>query len=169
MRSHRSCRSAALVVASLALLLGACSDDGPARDDEGSIAEEGNLNAFSLRVGDCFNDPDGLEVGTQSTVLELPAVPCSQPHDNEVFALIDLEGGDDDYPGTEPVRSIGADRCLGEFEAYVGIAYEDSVLEFDPYLYPTAETWSAGDREIVCAVYNLDLAPLTGSVKGSAA
>jgi hypothetical protein len=66
-------------------------------------------------------------------------------------------------------RTIGADRCLEEFEAYVGIPYEDSVLEFDAYLYPTAETWGAGDREIVCAAYNLDLTPLTGSVKGSAA
>lgn len=149
------------------LALGACSDDGPERDSDGAIAEEGDVNAFSLEVGDCFDDPDGVDLGTQTTVFELPAVPCSQPHDNEVFALIALEGDDDEYPGTEEVQTLGFERCYDEFEAYVGAPYEESALEFDPYLFPTAQTWAAGDREIVCAVYNPDLSPLTGSTRDS--
>ena len=157
----------ALAAACLVLAAGACSDDGgPERDDDGAIVEGDDLGAFDMEVGDCFNDPEGMELGTQSTVLQLPAVPCGDPHDNEVFALIDLEDGD--YPGVEDVSEEGFMRCMDEFEGYVGAAYDETDLIFDPYLYPTEQTWEAGDREVVCALYNADLSKLTGSMAESA-
>lgn len=156
---------AALAFGLLFTAVAGCSDDddGPDRDEEGSISEEGDLSAFSMEVGDCFDDPDSLTMGTNSTVFELPAVPCNQPHDNEVFALIDLEGDDDDYPGQDAVLTEGQERCEAAFEDYVGVSFDESALSMDPYLFPTEQTWSAGDREIVCALYAADLSKLSGS------
>lgn len=152
-----------------AVLLGAgCSDGDVSRDDSGAIEEEGDVNAFDVEVGDCFDDPEGFEEGQLDEIFDLPAVPCSQPHDNEAFALVELEGDDDEFPGQQTVGEQGLDLCLEEFEPYVGIDYDSSSLAFDAYLTPTEESWKLGDREVVCALYDGELAPLTGSMKGSA-
>jgi hypothetical protein len=156
-------------LAGLAVItLVACSDDEPSRNDEGAIEEEGDVSAFDLEVGDCFEDPAGIGSETGATVVDLGVVPCDQPHDNEVFGLVELEGGDDEFPGDATVSEQGRAGCLAKFEPYVGLDYETSTLDFDALLTPTEETWNAGDREVVCGVYNVDLSPLTGSVKGSA-
>ncbi len=149
-------------------LSAACSSDGPSRGEDGAIEGEGSISAFDFEVGDCFDDPEDLELGTLSTAVDLAALPCDEPHDNEAFALIDLEGADDEFPGVDTISEEGRELCLAEFEPHVGIDHDTSALEFDAYLTPTEETWEAGDREVVCAVYNGDLSPLTGSVKGIA-
>jgi hypothetical protein len=38
--------------------------------------------------------------------------------------------------------------CAAEFESFVGLPYEESVL-YLTYLTPTREGWSEGDREVV--------------------
>lgn len=50
--------------------------------DESSqeVTEGGTADVFSLRVGDCFDDEDT----TSEEVSQVPAVPCSDPHDNEI-------------------------------------------------------------------------------------
>ena len=162
----------ALARAGLGLVLfmvAACSDDDSAsRDESGAIEEEGNVGAFDIEVGDCFDDPEDLDLGTQQTVVDLAAVPCDEPHDNEAYFKFELAGEDDAFPGEDAVTEQGSERCLEEFEPFVGIDYESSELDADPYLRPTAESWEQGDREIVCVVYNADLSPMTGSAKGSA-
>jgi hypothetical protein len=57
--------------------------------------------------------------------------------------------------------------CVAEFEAYVGLSYVESELNVFP-ITPTEGSWATGDREIVCALYNLDLSKLTGSMEGAA-
>jgi hypothetical protein len=57
--------------------------------------------------------------------------------------------------------------CVAEFEAYVGLSYPESALEVFP-ITPTQGSWDNGDREIICALYNLDLSKLTGSMQGAA-
>ena len=57
------------------------------------------------------------------------------------------------------------DGCLERFEAFVGKDYESSSLDIAT-LYPSAESWQQSDREVVCAVYDVDAEKLTGSVKG---
>ena len=46
----------AVAVAAIAVLTLACTT-GVARDSSGAIIEEGSLSVFSMRPGDCFNDP----------------------------------------------------------------------------------------------------------------
>lgn len=136
-------RRVAVAVAAV-FLLAACS--------------EGNV--FSLEVGTCFNDADS----TATELSEVPIVDCSEPHDNEVYHLFDLPDGD--YPGEAAVSTAANEGCLDAFAGYVGTAYLDSELDYFP-LTPTSGSWDAGDREVVCALYDLTLAQLTGSMQGA--
>ena len=157
----------AVAVAAIAVLTLACTT-AVARDSSGAIIEEGSLSVFSMRPGDCFNDPDFLTLGEDTELESVTAVPCSEPHDNEVYAVVDLAGGaEDSYPGDIAMYEIAIGECLGRFNLYVGISYLDSWLAADPIL-PTRSSWERdGDREVVCFLYNATLVPLTGSMRGS--
>ena len=125
----------------------------------------GTLDVFALNVGECFDDPPNIGAGTQ--VQELEGIPCEQPHDNEVYALIDYPGGSSEpYPGDEAINSFMEEECLAAFEDYVGGEYATSNLDFGN-LTPTSGSWEQGDREIVCFLYDSDLAKLEGSAEGS--
>lgn len=137
------------------------------RDDTGDIVSAGELSVFSLRVGDCFNDSQEVldADGNPVSLMDLEAVPCSEPHDNEVYAVFDLELKA--FPGDDAVFEMAADECLGRFEGFVGLPYEKSILDIYP-IYPTKESWlEQNDREVACAVYHMDLEKLTGSMEAS--
>ena len=117
-------------------------------------------SVFDLAVGDCFDDPD-----TSGQIGSVQSVGCDQPHDNEVFALI-THPGTGDYPGEDEITSFGSQQCQGAaFVNYVGSDYPSSRY-FVTTLYPTAESWADGDREIVCALFVPD-ETLTGSARGA--
>jgi hypothetical protein len=111
-------------------------------------------------VGTCFDDTDETEVSS------VPEVDCSEPHDNEVFAVFDYTASDT-FPGSSAMNDAAQELCVAEFEAYVGLSYPESALEVFP-ITPTQGSWDNGDREIICALYNLDLSKLTGSMQGAA-
>ena len=121
-----------------------------------------------MRAGDCFDDPDSLVSGESLELDEVLAVPCAEPHDNEVFAVFDLPDGESaPYPGDDVVYPLALAECVEHFHRYVGVAYRDSVLAVDPFT-PTARSWTdRDDREIVCFLYSPDFRPLTGSKRGS--
>lgn len=141
--------SVVLTVA-LAAAAGACEDEG---------------DVFSLEVGTCFNDTESALAGGETS--NVPVVECDEPHDNEVFALVELEG--DEFPGNDTVRQVGNEKCLAEFEDYVGLDYPSSRYAAGPYLTPTEESWErANDREVICALWDANLEKLEGSARGSA-
>lgn len=149
------------MIVAVMLLAAACGDDGPARDPEGSISDTGAASVFSFRTGDCFDDP----ASEDTEVEELSAVPCSEPHDNEIYHTFDLPDGD--YPGTDTIFDVAYEECLGDaFTAYVGIVWDESDLDVFP-VTPTAASWGVGDRTVYCAAFNLDLSKLSGSVRGT--
>ena len=130
------------------------------RDDSGAIVAEGSVDAFQMRVGDCFDDGSTFDDDEVNTV---PGVPCSQPHDNEVYALFDVNHAS--FPGEE-MAEIAHEGCLSRFEGFVGKDYDSSSLDIAT-LYPSRESWQQqNDREVVCVVYDMDANKLTGSVKG---
>jgi hypothetical protein len=142
----------------LGLMVSACASE-PARNEAGQIEEEGELSVFNFRVGDCFDDPST----TSDEVSDVAGVPCSGPHDNEVFHLYDLPDGS--FPGSAAIDASVETECLTAFEDYVGISYQVSELFFFP-LTPTEASWAQSDREVACALY-ADGEQLTGSMKGS--
>jgi hypothetical protein len=155
-----------LPVAAVVLSFGlsACSNPTPIeRDETGEVAEANeSADVFAMAVGDCTNDDPnaGEEVST------VAVVPCSEEHDNEAYLSSDLTG--DEYPGDEEVAAQADTICYDGFADFVGIDYESSRLDYFPYT-PTQESWDgAADREVLCMVFDANLAKLTGSVAGIA-
>jgi hypothetical protein len=120
-------------------------------------------NVFDLAVGDCFDDGD-MVLGDVEELSDVPLVECDQPHDNEVYAVVTVEG--DRFPGEVTIQGRADEMCLDAFEPFVGFDYETSVLDFG-WLVPTAETWEFGDRVIACFVYRMDLEKVTGTLQGT--
>jgi hypothetical protein len=139
-------RRASFMVLLMGLLLAACSG-----------------NVFDLAVGDCFDDGD-MVLGDVEELSDVPLVECEQPHDNEVYAVVTVEG--DRFPGEVAVQGQADEMCLDAFEPFVGFDYQTSVLDFG-WLVPTAETWEFGDRVIACFVYRMDLEKVTGTLQGT--
>jgi hypothetical protein len=135
------------------------------RDASGAIVSGGNVGAFAIQLGDCFDDTPASGADDSGEVTSLPGVPCAEPHDNEVYAVFDVDY--EAFPGDDVMGQLAFDECLARFEGFVGAVYEDSSLDITA-LYPSSQSWGAqGDREVVCAVYDMNLGKLTGSVEGS--
>ena len=136
------------------------------RDASGAIVEEGTVSAFQMRVGDCFQDSSSASAAENYEVSEVRGVPCSEPHDNEVFAVFDLDTPS--FPEGDAIVDLAMSSCLDRFEGFVGKDYESSSLDITA-MYPTQESWNRqNDREVVCAVYDMNLNQLVGSAAGTA-
>ncbi len=130
------------------------------RNANGEITTGGALDAFEVQVGDCFDD----EAFENTEISELPAVPCSTPHDNEIYATFDITG---EWPGEERVEELAYQGCFDRFAGAIGKGYEESEIDFTT-LYPTVGSWKQrDDREVVCVGYHVDFEKLTGSIRGS--
>ena len=145
--------------AALAVLLWGCTTE-PGSEAVDEIRAEA-ADPFELEVGDCFDD---TAMGVNE-VTEVPGLPCSTPHDNEVYALFDLPTGP--FPGDDAIDAAAGQGCYDRFESAIGRPYEESELAFVS-MYPTEASWNEiGDREVVCIAYHMEYSKLTGSVLGS--
>ena len=113
----------------------------------------GENNVLDLATGDCFNDPPA---GT-TEIANVDLVDCADPHDNEVFHVFEIE--------TIGTQSEYEAACVEAFAAYVGIEYLESEI-FVGNISPTPDSFSQGDRDVVCIGFLLD-EQLTGSIKDS--
>jgi len=155
---------AIVAVASAGLALSGCSlidqftgGGTPTRDDTGEVIDgNDNTDVFTLQVGDCLNDSTATD-----TVDTVPTVPCSEPHDSEIFASVIMQG--DTFPGTEAVVTEADAACLDAFAGYVGVEYADSLYYYS-YYFPTEGSWAGGDREILCTIYD-EAGQVTGSLQ----
>lgn len=152
------------LVLGVLLALGACSSaQESVRDSSGAIAEANDkASVFDMKVGDCHVDPNLSEESEE--IETLPAVPCSQEHDYEVFATDTLDDGT--FPGDAALEDLAMDFCEAEFEPFAGVSYEESMLDYT-FFAPTEGSWSeAGDREITCVIGDVE-ARTTGSLKNA--
>jgi hypothetical protein len=120
-------------------------------------------NVFDLAIGDCFDDGD-MVIGGVEEIGDVPMVECSEPHDNEVYAVVTVDG--DEFPGEQAIQNTADDMCLEAFDGFVGLDYQTSILDFG-WLVPTADTWAAGDRVVACFIYRMDLEKVTGTLQGT--
>jgi hypothetical protein len=135
------------------------------RDDSGAVVDAGRIDAFQMSVGDCFNDSTEMASDSEFEVSSVAGVPCSEPHDNEVYAIFDVSV--DSYPEGDGMSELAFNSCLKRSEPFVGKDYQSSALDIFP-MYPTLQSWKQrDDREVICAVYDMTLAKLDGSVAGS--
>ena len=122
-------------------------------------------SVFDLEVGDCFS-ADSDEV---ATVL---IVDCDQPHTYEAYFVFDHQAGPGDaYPGDQEILEFADGECRPPFEEFVGKDYESSIW-YITSIPPSADTWEAGDREIICTLNQEDAGgeaiEVTGSAEGTA-
>jgi hypothetical protein len=83
-----------------------------------------------------------------------------------VYAVFDLNAAS--FPEGDEMARLAFDACMQRFSEFVGKDYDSSALDIAT-LYPTRDSWhQQNDREVVCAVYDVAAAKLTGSVKGLA-
>ena len=138
-------------------------DNTADRDQSGEVTESGQIDAFKIQLGDCLNNVF-TNPNTTTEFTEVSAVPCSKPHEREVYAetKTKLLSFDDDALVEEANQF-----CRDSFLEFLGTTYEDSSLFFD-YFYPTKVSWATGeDRNIQCLIGHEDYSKTTGSFKNS--
>jgi hypothetical protein len=172
-----------LGVAATALLLSGCSvapvapSSPPASDSDrarptasaapapstvappaGSQQSSRDLTPFVPAVGDC------LDASKEHGLSASSVVSCAEPHDDEVYGELTIDGGE--FPGDGTIAAIGDAGCTTRFEDFIGISHADSALDFYT-LVPTSESWSAGHRTVSCIVWN-PTDHVIGSLEGAA-
>jgi hypothetical protein len=119
----------------------------------GDGGKDGSVAVTRLDPGDCVN---GLE--ESESVQDFPVVPCSGPHEGEVFAVFDLANGP--WPGDPEVQRQAQDRCQQELPKYAGTLAGDLDLY---YLRPLERLWWI-DRSVTCIATDMS-GPRTGSIR----
>jgi hypothetical protein len=144
-RAARLSWAAPLLVASVALT--GCSQLAPIVEQ---ILPE-RSGAHTLLVGECFNDTVTMPTAPDA-VVDVPRQNCTLDHDNEVIASVQLDG--ESFPGDEAVAVRGQEACQPEFEAFIGVGFDQAgTLGYD-FFVPTVASWELGDREILCFAFN---------------
>jgi hypothetical protein len=125
------------------------------RNSSGQISHAGQLGFFSLRTGDCFTRPLGEAAGF------VQAIPCAQPHYEEVFATFQLSGAG--YPGEPALWQSALTGCESREANYVNLKTVPSTIQA-AWLFPDQAAWSRGERQVIC-VFKEVVKARTGSLR----
>ncbi|KGN34369.1 septum formation domain protein [Knoellia sinensis KCTC 19936] len=106
-----------------------------------------------------------VNLADEKNEFEVTVTDCRDAHDSEVMLRTKLSG-DRTWPGDVAVEAAAEPVCLKAFESYVGIAYDESRLDWD-LITTVKEDWEAGDRTIICMVFDPDAETSTEAFKGS--
>lgn len=98
------------------------------------IACQEGKSAFDLEVGDCIMPPE-IAGGEAIDVERVRTIDCSEPHDAEVIAVFEIEGRPSQFPGEEALFREAQQGCPTKCSLFI---------------YPTRQSWNAGDRRITC-------------------
>ena len=191
----RSIRRLAALVAIVAVTTAACGDyvgddlragDYPRRDavvfgeieslagdDAGSRlaskepVEPEPVDPFALEVGSCFDDLSDPPLRAFELGRDVGLLPCDEPHRFELYERVTLaDPSDEPWPGEAEVTERATRACSEAFEPFVGTPWEESGLDFVS-LPPTRARWDERDARASCAVFDLGLVPLVGTMEAS--
>jgi hypothetical protein len=113
----------------------------------GQITKNGHLGVFSLRAGDCFQNPPGNLPPSRTT--QVTAVPCASPHNAQVIALLPVPGSA--YPGSAALRAQAQPGCKASLGTVVDRSKLTATMSLI-FLYPLPQAWADGQRTISCVV-----------------
>lgn len=153
-------RVTAAAMAAGVAFLGGCSLFGD--DDESTT-----VSVFDVEPGDCFLAPATITI----ELTDLRSVDCTEPHEQEAYAVVEYVSPDGSAPGSFPgeaaLNDFADGACIEHFAEYVGVDYRDSDLFFT-YLLPSARGWEHGkDRDVTCFITTTG-EQMTASVRGTA-
>ena len=109
-------------------------------------------SVFKLQEGDCINTSNGQQV---------IIIPCTTPHDAEVFGTFALTGAA--WPGTTAVEQQASSGCASRLSGYLNPQLAISLAQ--TYVYPDKTDWGAGTKTVVCEVHAAS-GQLSQSVRG---
>jgi len=113
----------------------------------GQITKSGHLGVFSLRTGDCFQNPSGSQPNTAMT--QITAVPCTSPHNAQVIAELPVPGSA--YPGHAAFRAQALQGCRARIVAVADRAKLTATMQL-LWIYPLPQAWADGQRTISCLI-----------------
>ena len=113
----------------------------------GQITKNGHLSVFSLRAGDCFQNPTGSQADTGMT--QVTAVPCASSHDAQVIAQLPVPGSA--YPGHAALHAQALPGCRASIAAVVDRSKLTSTMKL-LWIYPLPQAWTNGLRTISCLI-----------------
>jgi hypothetical protein len=151
-----------LVGGVLLLLTGCTAGAALIPTDAGSAA--GDTEAASLVVGDCIDAVDGdLAVG-------LDSVPCTEPHDWEVYTDLSVTDANVAAGDSAPNALIAAaeEGCGAAFLPFLGLGPAKTFsLGYTYLIVEDAAGIGPGDRHVHCLIGDLG-GPVIGSLAGAA-
>ncbi len=125
----------------------------------GQVTQQGTASVFSLRTGDCFQNP-----GSQAVVTTVAVVPCTQAHNAQVFAQFPATGGST-YPGLAALKAQARQGCRARIRTNVNRSLVTNSMTIQ-FLYPESDSWASGQRTIRCLIVDSS-ADLTTSLMAS--
>lgn len=151
-----------LVTVVTVLAIAGCSSDDPAprRSEDATATSQADADSVAvteLVIGDCLV---GIVIGRQQRIEieSASVVDCDGRHDLEVFQMFELTPEmvrSEDmnvYPGRGRVANAAEVGC-NEALAELGI---DTELLGAIAVWPSLQSWAAGDRSVACAIYLQD-------------
>ena len=77
----------------------------------------------------------------------------------------EMPGGEEGFPGAAGMNEQWERGCLPSLLDYTGRDYAE-VPDLDTYIAtPTEASWAVDDRRLVCWLVDIDLEPVTGSLR----
>lgn len=156
-------RPALLAVA--VLLLTGCTDLSLAPPEDaagGSVTRVGSGEVDQLTVGDCITVVDGdLHSG-------FDPVPCTAPHDWEVYLDLEIAGRpqhSDDIDDTDAVVAAAEEGCGAALRPFLDLP--DTATSALGYTYLVPDGSADRGRVVRCLIGDMN-GPVTGSLAGAA-
>jgi len=141
------CLSGAWLVGLAAVLVVASLTAAQRSGTTGQITKTGHLGVFSLRTGDCFQNPSGSQPST--AMAQITAVPCASSHNAQVMAELHVPGSA--YPGRAAFRAQALPGCRARVAAVVDRAKLTATMQL-LWIYPLPQAWADGQRTISCLI-----------------
>ncbi|WP_159001139.1 septum formation family protein [Streptomyces sp. SBT349] len=132
--------------------------------------EPTSISVYDIEVGDCFDSGVGLdEFGSGGAEeMSVTRLACDGPHEAEAYGSTQVEGYDS-FPGDDEMYAVALSECNALVQGYV---LDTWTLPLDVslfYYHPGAESWGAGDREIICLFGEAGGGSLDGTLRGDTA
>jgi hypothetical protein len=102
---------------------------------------------FALSPDECFQNPPANQ--TVLGITSVTAVPCTTPHNAQVFAEFAATGTS--YPGTAAIKRQADKGCHARLAGRVVNSRITSTMTLR-FLYPLASSWTGGHRTISCLI-----------------
>ncbi|WP_328763544.1 MULTISPECIES: septum formation family protein [unclassified Streptomyces] len=100
-----------------------------------------------MRAGDCFNVPGGDLLAESPFIYRIA---CTEVHQGEVTSSTRLGGGA--FPGVPELRRAATQACWKAQDAYAMDTWALPPYADMFYFAPTRESWSGGDRRLLCVI-----------------